>query len=277
MIKDIDGLIKKVTTEIKAQTDIAVLGLSGGADSTLTAILCKLALGKENVYGLHLPYNQLDKDTFNTASQKLAKHIGIKDYTVDIGPAVDEIDKTIEKVTEYGMSDLAQGNARSRMRMIVLYNFSNFLSLWGPKSELNNSGKLNPRVRVIGTGTLSEDFIGYDTKGGDSLADFFPIGSLLKSEVYQLLDYFKDQNIITEEMINRIPSAGLWDNQTDEDELGYTYNEMEPWVLKGKADVWKDHSSDPVGKFVMERHGKNSHKHEAPPVINLREFCEEQK
>ena len=86
MIKDVEGLINKASELIRDRT---VVGLSGGADSTLVACLCVKALGVDNVLGVHMPYNQLDKDTFNTASVKLAIRLGITHRSVDIGPAVD--------------------------------------------------------------------------------------------------------------------------------------------------------------------------------------------
>jgi len=256
VIKNIDGLLEHVEINLRKRMDTAVIGLSGGADSTLVAILCTNALGKENVYGVHMPYNRLDNETFNRRSVILARHLGIPSKTVWIDNEVNLI------AGNFGhLSELNQGNLRSRMRMVVLYTMCCEIA--------EQSGN---EVRVIGTGNLSEDFIGYDTKGGDALADYFPIGSLVKSEVYQLLEYFRDQGVITEEMINRVPSAGLWDGQTDEDELGYTYDEMEPYVLDmyehGQVDF-----NDPISKFVWERHKANRHKHEAPPVVALRGFC----
>ena len=114
-----------------------------------------------------------------------------------------------------------------------------------------------------------------DTEGGDALADLFPIGDLFKSEVYQLLDYFVKEGMITEDLIDRVPSAGLWEGQTDEQELGYTYNEMEPAIIeikKGGEIGQLSHSK--VFHFVEDRHRKNKHKHEAPAVFALREhYC----
>lgn len=259
MITDVSGLLEEVTNRIKEQTDVAVVGLSGGADSTLVACLCIRALGKENVYGVHMPYNKLDNETFNSKSVALADHLGVPQRTVWIDDAVNML------AGQYNhLSTINLGNMRSRMRMISLYTTCCSI---GETTGL--------RTRVIGTGNLSEDFIGYDTKGGDAMCDFFPIGSLLKSEVYQLLEYFRDEGMITEEMINRTPSAGLWDGQTDEDELGYTYAEMEPYVLKGfteGADALSP--NDPLAMFVYNRHFDNKHKHEASPAFNLRRFCD---
>ena len=270
MIKDIEGLITRVTNEIAHRTDKAVIGLSGGADSTLCALLCVRALGAENVHGVHMPCSEVDLKKFNSNSVKLSDHLKINSHMVPLFNQVSLLHRGIVEGNKWkDLSQLNIGNMRSRMRMIVLYSVCCAVA--------EETGK---RVRVIGTGNLSEDFIGYDTKGGDALADFFPIGSLVKSEVYQLLDYFRDQGKITEEMINRVPSAGLWDGQTDEDELGYTYAEMEPCVLnfynkfvrcEGKTPAWDYH--DPIYRFVSERYINNKHKHEAPPAIELREFC----
>jgi NAD+ synthase len=268
MIKNIRGLLSKVKNHIREQTDIAVVGLSGGADSTLVAILCREALGEYSVHGLHMPYNQLDTDTFNSVSMKLANHLGISSDVIDISSAVDSLSGTFVKKGIL-TSKLNHGNIRSRMRMVSLYSMVCCLA--------ERTGK---RVRVVGTGNLSEDYIGYQTKFGDSAADFFPIGELVKSEVYQLLDYFRDQGIITEEMIDRVPSAGLWEGQTDEGELGYTYNQMEPFVLnlynstvRHRGIVRPIDHNNLVFKFVLKRHEDNKHKHEAQ-VIKLREFCE---
>lgn len=260
MIKDVDGLLSVVTADIREQMDVAVIGLSGGADSTLVALLCVEALGAENVHGVHMPFDDYDSETFNANSKRFALRLGIADSTVSIGPAVDAL---VESIPGMPLSRLNRGNMRSRMRMVALYSTCCQLG--------ESAGK---RVRVLGTGNLGEDLIGFDTKGGDALADYFPIGTLVKSEVYQLLDYFVTRGDITDDMIDRIPSAGLWAGHTDADELGYTYDEMEPYVL----DIYEhghayDTSDDEIGQFVWNRHVANRHKHEAPPVSELREFC----
>ena len=256
MIKNIEALLGRVTKEIREKTDVAVVGLSGGADSTLVATLCVLALGKNNVYGVHMPYNDLDKRTFNARSRSLVKKLNINEETVQINDAVEGLSKQF-----YALSTLNHGNMRSRMRMVSLYTAACALS-----------EELGKRVRIVGTGNLSEDYIGYDTKGGDALTDFFPIGSLLKSEVYQLHDHFIAIGVLTEELVDRVPSAGLWDGQTDEDELGMSYNDMQDSVLRGLAG--KLDLTNPVDKFVADRHAANKHKHEAPLTFDLREFCE---
>ena len=161
--------------------------------------------------GIGMPYSDLDSDTFNSRSGETATRLGIYYRDVPIKTQVDAIVKSIEVDPKEPPNSLTIGNIKARVRMVALYAFTNHLSAYSNK----NNGK---RVRVIGTGNLSEDFIGYDTKGGDALADIFPIGTLFKSEVYQMLDYFISKGVITENDVDRVPSAGLWEGQTDEGE-----------------------------------------------------------
>jgi NAD+ synthase len=265
MITDCKQLISHLCNEIQALTDVAVIGLSGGADSTLTAVLCLHALGKDNVYGVSMPYNQTDRDTFNSTSENLAEQIEINHFVKPVAAIADAVNAQIHLNDNSQLTDVNQGNARSRARMCILFGIAHSLSTSCP----------DKRVRVIGTGNLSEDFIGYDTKGGDALSDFFPIGELFKSEVYQLLEYFRDEGIISEEHINRSPSAGLEDNQTDEDDLGYSYNDMEAGVrlCLEHYDNMSKLTMDEVTDFVWKRHLAHKHKHEASFVIKLRQLC----
>lgn len=262
MIKDPKALINKITEEIKKATDFAVVGLSGGVDSLCVATLCTLALGKENVLTVHMPHNEMDvydELRFNGNSQRIAAKLGTEQRYVPIGAMTETYIAFMQKAMEMPMSQVNKGNARSRMRMCVLY---------GMTHHLNET--LGKRVRVMGTGNLSEDFIGYDTKGGDALADIFPIGELFKSEVYQLAEYFAAEGIIDKDMIDYKPSAGLWDGQLDEEELGYSYNDMEKSIRKIIDSNWPKENWTEIDEFVWNRHFANKHKHEAPPVIKLR-------
>jgi len=266
MIPDCNKLIERAIAEIRDRTDVAVLGLSGGADSSLTAVLCVKALGRENVYGVSMPYDETDARTFNSMSAMLAERIGLNHLVRPIHEIADAINECVHVDDRDSVTDINKGNSRSRARMCVLYGIAHAIATEQPGN----------RVRVIGTGNLSEDFIGYDTKGGDALADLFPIGELFKSEVYQLLEFFRDEGLIGEENINRVPSAGLVADQTDEEDLGHSYNTMEPGIRHclehgeetGTADL------DDVTRFVWERHLAHRHKHQAPPVIPLRDLCE---
>jgi NAD+ synthase len=260
MIKDPEGIISAITDEIQARMTTAVVGLSGGVDSSLVATLCTKALGTSNVYGVHMPYDALDRATFNSRSEELAKHLGLISVRAPIHTVVEGLDVAMDAFGGLG-TKLQQGNARSRARMLVLYAIA---------------GRLNEQemhARVVGTGNLSEDYIGYDTKGGDALCDFFPIGELFKSEVYQLIEYLG----VPEALIDRVPSAGLWVGQTDEGELGHTYDSMEPVIkqLIAGVDIATPTKKDQeLVDFVIQRHLRNKHKHEAPPTLALRAFCD---
>jgi len=269
-IKDCRKMNEYICGKIRSFTDIAVVGLSGGADSTLVATLCTEALGITNVYGVSMPYNKFDIENFNARSTRLAAYLGLVHHWRSIDKIADAIDESIAWF-EHQPTDLNKGNSRSRARMCVLYGFAHTLGSAFP-------GK---KVRVMGTGNLSEDFIGYDTKGGDALADIFPIGELYKSEVYQMLEYFRDKGVIKEEHIDRVPSAGLENGQTDEGDLGYTYNEMEPAIkfcrenhrFVVESSIEKG-VVDKIFEFVWKRHMANKHKHEAPPVLSLRNLID---
>lgn len=267
MIKNVEELIRKITLVIENSMDIAVVGMSGGVDSTVVATLCTIALGKENVYGIHMPYNETDnkEGKFNGNSREIANKLGIKSLDVPVFDITAAINMAVTRAVGYGedLGKLGQvngGNTRSRARMAVLYGICH---------ELGSHTRKH--CRVVGTGNLSEDFIGYDTKGGDALADLFPIGELFKSEVYELAEHLANEGYIDHKMIDRTPSAGLWNGQTDEEELGYSYNEMEPSIRKIISSGWSNENWKGVDEFVWNRHFANKHKHEAPPTIKLRQ------
>ncbi len=188
----------------------AAINISGGIDSAVTAALTVRAVGKENVLGLFLPSKTTpaqDLDDFKT----LTKQLGIRTKIIDIEPLIEQwmqLEGTMGS-SENISSDqkrTAVGNFKARIRMAVLYYHANLYN-----------------YLTVGTGNKSELMVGYFTKYGDGGADLLPIADLYKYQVRQLARYLK----IPVSIIEKPPSAGLWEGQTDEKELGITYNELD--------------------------------------------------
>ena len=258
MIADINDLISEVRIKLREFTDIAVIGMSGGADSTLVALLCREALGADNVYAVHMPFGTQDFIGFNVQSVKIAEHLGFKSFMAPISTICTEVFNELEK-SGLISSKKGGGNTKARIRMTTLYSITESLSELYP----------DKKVRVIGTDNYSENFLGYFTKYGDGGVDINPIEDLFKSEVYQLLDQFKSDGVILEEHINRTPSAGLWEGQTDEGELGFSYDEIEKSIIK---ILNGDSLTTTCDKFVKRMHENTEHKRQIPYAINLNRF-----
>lgn len=189
-----------------------IYGNSGGKDCTLVGILCKMAT--DNVLGVMMPcqskrnYTEDVEDGLNAAKQ-----YNIETVTVDLTEAKLTLKKAIEKV--YKVNGLSDANMNPRLRMITLY------SLAQEKNYL-----------VAGTGNRSERHMGYFTKWGDGACDFNPISDLTVKEVYEFLRYLKaPQNII-----DKAPSAALYEGQTDEDEMGISYEKIDNYILNGVGE-----------------------------------------
>ena len=188
-----------------------IYGNSGGKDCTLVSILCKAAC--ENTLGVIMPcesrrnFNE-DKDDAILAAEKF----GIENITVDITgikrAALDAINPVCE------LSSLALANVNPRLRMMTLYAIAQMKGLL-----------------VVGTGNRSERTMGYFTKWGDGGCDLNPISDLTVRETYEFLRYLDAPASI----IEKAPSAGLWEGQTDEQEMGITYNEIDDYLLEGVA------------------------------------------
>ncbi|WP_405290715.1 NAD+ synthase [Methanobrevibacter sp.] len=182
----------------EANSDGIAIGLSGGIDSTLVAYLACEAVGPDNVFGITMPSATTPTED-NIHGSEVAQNLGM-DYKQI---AIDSILKEYLSLTQLDNNNLAIGNLKARIRMSVLYYYANY------KNYL-----------VIGTGNKSEILIGYFTKHGDGACDMEPIGDLYKSEVFKLSEYLN----ISEEILNKPPRAGLWEGQSDEDEIGMSYD-----------------------------------------------------
>ena len=185
----------------------AVLGISGGKDSSIAAALCVEALGKDRVIGVLMPCGeQHDIDM----AYMLVNHLDIKHYVVNIKDAIDGLTASIP----FEMSTQSKVNLPPRIRMSTLYAVS---------QSVNG--------RVVNTCNLSEDWVGYSTRYGDSVGDFSPLCNLTVHEVKEigrLLD-------LPAELVDKVPIDGLC-GRTDEDNLGFTYAELDRYIRTGEID-----------------------------------------
>ncbi len=181
----------------------AVIGLSGGVDSSVVASLLQRGIGAENVYGLIMPYRKSNPNSA-THAIKLADELNISYDIKEITPIVDAF-----FADDHNASALRKGNRMARERMCLLYDYS---------------AKHN--ALVVGTSNKTEILLGYGTIFGDLACAINPIGDLYKTQIWQLARYLEVPN----EIIEKAPSADLWQGQTDEEELGYTYKAMDKFL-----------------------------------------------
>ena len=220
-----ESIIKFIQDKVsEANAKGLVVGLSGGIDSTLTAYLATEAVGKENVFGIVMPSTTTPTED-KIHGTDIAKILGI-DYKE---MAIDSILNEFLSVTQYKTENeqLAIGNLKARIRMSIIYYYA------------NSKGYL-----VSGTGNKSEILIGYFTKHGDGACDIEPIGDLYKTDVFELAKYIG----VPEEIINKPPRAGLWNNQTDEDEIGMTYENLDKILYQ-----YKDKETSKEEEIVEEK------------------------
>ena len=207
----------------------AVIGISGGKDSSITAALCALALGRERVIGVLMPNGvQADID----CAKMLVEHLKIKHYTVNVKAAIDGLVSAMPN--DLRLSEQSKTNLPPRIRMSTLYAVS---------QSLNG--------RVANTCNLSEDYVGYSTRYGDAAGDFSPLANITVTELRQL---GRELGLPTE-LVDKVPIDGLC-GKTDEDNLGFTYAVLDRYIRTGeiedartKARIDRLHE---MNKFKME-------------------------
>ena len=233
-MKDYESEFQKRVAWIRALVESAhgkgvVFGNSGGKDSALVGILCKAAC--EDTVGVILPCASkrnygLDADD----GRALAEAYGIETRTVDLTPVREALVAALGEAA--ALNDTALVNLAPRLRMTALY------AVAAAENRL-----------VAGTGNRSEIYMGYFTKWGDGASDFDPIADLTATEVFEFLEYLGAPR----QIIDKAPSAGLFDGQTDEQEMGVSYRAIDAYLLRGEAEE-KDLT-------VIERfHGRSGHK-----------------
>ena len=230
------GRIAFIQGKLKeAHADGIIFGNSGGKDSALVGILCKAAC--ENTVGIIMPCAskrnyEADADDGNV----LAEQFGIETRTVDLTPVRSALVEELEKVTKLNSSALT--NLAPRLRMTTLYGIA------AAENRL-----------VAGTGNKSEIYMGYFTKWGDGGSDFNPIADLTATEVFEFLEYLHAPRCI----IDKAPSAGLFDGQTDEQEMGVTYAAIDRFLATGEGEE-KDLA------VIKRYHDRSNHKRRMVPT-----------
>ena len=216
-----------------------VFGNSGGKDSTLVGILCKKAC--ENTIGLIMPCgSRRNYETDKTDAQIIAKQYNIDVRLVDLSESRNELVRAVGETTE--LTDSALANIAPRLRMTALY------------AVATGENRL-----VAGTSNRSEGYMGYFTKWGDGACDFNPIADLTVMEVYEFLHFLN----APEWIFHKAPSAGLFDGQTDEKEMGITYRSIDNFLLTGTVN---EHD-----QALMERFHQSSEHKRKMPVMPIEE------
>ncbi|RJO63415.1 MAG: NAD+ synthase [Candidatus Omnitrophota bacterium] len=239
------GLRQKIVGWLKQQIKDAgakgiVLGLSGGVDSSVVVALAKEAVGGKNLLTLILPCESQLQDRKD--ARVVAKALGLRTQETDLSG----IYRGLLKILPSG-SRLARANLKPRLRMAVLYYFAN---------------KYN--YLVCGTGNKSELAIGYFTKFGDGASDILPLGDLLKKQVVRLAYELG----IPQHIIDKPPTAGLWQGQTDEGEMGITYFELDA-ILQGEARKARPIVSSAKLRKAKEMMKRSVHKRQGPRVCYI--------
>lgn len=200
-------IINKIVQWLRTSVEEAnckgvVYGLSGGVDSAVVAGICKLAFGDEHL-AIMMPINSNVNDEYD--AKLVIEKFGLNAIKVDLSKTYEEMISVMEK----GDNSMAYANIKPRLRMTTLYYHA----------QLKN-------YLVLGTGNKSEFLVGYFTKYGDSGADLLPLVEFTKREIYEMARELG----VPDKVIQKPPSAGLFENQTDEDEMGFSYDDLEKYI-----------------------------------------------
>lgn len=225
-----------------------VLGLSGGLDSAVSLYLGAKALGADNILAIRMPYKTSPAHSL-TDAQLMIDALGVQSMTVNITPIAEPLINLFE-----GMNKTRAGNIMARMRMVVLFD----------QSVAFNG-------LVMGASNKSELLLGYTTVFGDSAVAFQPIGDLYKTQVRQLAKHLG----VPSQIINKTPSADLWEGQTDEGDLGFTYEEVDQLLYLLIDQHLHPETCIEMGfnrsfvEIVIKKIRQNSFKRVMPPIAKL--------
>ena len=233
----------------KAGFSKAVLGLSGGIDSALVAYLLRDALGKENVLAIMMPYKSSNPDSLNHA-KLVIEDLKINSKTIEITDMIDAYFKNEKEATS-----LRMGNKMARERMSILFDYSS-----------------KENALVVGTSNKTEIYLGYSTQFGDSACALNPIGDLYKTNIWDLSRYLKIPN----ELIEKKPSADLWEGQTDEQEMGLTYKEADQVLYrmleenKKVEEVLAEGFNKDLVDNILRRMNRSEYKRRMPLIAKIK-------
>lgn len=233
----------------EANAEKAVIGVSGGVDSALCLKLTVDALGAQNVTALLMPEKGISSDEHFVHAKTLCQFLEVVHFSVPINKYLTDF-----LSLPWKPNDLAQINIKARIRMVILYSFANTRS-----------------TLVIGTSNKTELALGYGTKYGDMAGDIEVIGDLFKDEVYKLAEHVG----LPDEFIQKAPSAELFSGQTDEEELGMSYKEIDIVLRKMEEGLTKD---ELIGKGlnpnvvhkIFRLHEINKHKLRPPHLVSAK-------
>ena len=240
------GFIKSEVTRVGYSR--AVVGLSGGIDSALSCVLAVEALGRENVLAVRMPYKSSSPDSL-THAELLIEQLEIPGKTIDITDMVEPLFLQDPNITK-----IRRGNIMARERMVVLYDQSEVF-----------------KGLVIGTSNKTEILLGYSTQFGDAASALNPIGDLYKTQVRQLARALN----IPAPIIDKAPSADLWDGQTDEGELGFTYDKVDQLLYLlvdqrySPAECREAGFDEKFIEVVVRRIQRNQFKRMQPPIAKV--------
>ncbi|MEO0271459.1 MAG: NAD+ synthase [candidate division WOR-3 bacterium] len=235
----------------------AVINLSGGVDSSLVLKLVSLAIGNKKTYALILPEEGITTKEDIEDALKLCKELKVNYEIIPINKPLSAFKETLRDIK--GDIDWGLTNLKPRVRMIYAYFYANA-----------------KKLLVVGTSNKTELLLGYGTKYGDLGADIYPIGDLYKTQVWQLAEYIS----IPTDIVRKTPSAGLWKGQTDEEELGFTYYQIDR-VLYCLVDLELSvretsellNISENAVMDLYERIVKNEHKRRPPTITKISRMC----
>ena len=207
-LKEIEKFLKEYLKESHCES--YVLGLSGGVDSSLVAAIAKKAVGKDKLFCYAIDIESNKQDIID--AKKVADQLGVN---LEILNLTKTYKSYLKDLKGKNFIKLTKSNLKVRMRMVALFAFAQ-----------------EHKGLVLGTDNMDERYVGYFTKYGDGAADVLPIVELTKAEVREAAKLYG----VSEELVNRVPSAGLFEGQTDEGEMGIKYEDLDKFLLGGKVE-----------------------------------------